>query len=1128
MMRRAILALALPLVWVSTSPAQSNSPFDLVRGLRDAGLTDLAIERLNELKAKPGTLTPDEIITIPLEVARTRLEQAVRETEDGKRVALINQAQGEFDAFIKANPTHPKTSQANMEIARLIAVNAKGMLTKGRRMETKEARAVEFSKVRPEFDKAIGRYQGAITAIETRLKTMDSKDPVAVDLNRSLLQARLDSAILTYEKAKTFIGEGESALQGTEMQKAQKAFTSLADKFSTERSGYLAFVWQTQCEYEIIDPVKASKAMETFIQANRTNREAADAVRQAQFFVIEHIDRADTKDTIAQKQRVEFAANDWLRKYPDYRNSREGLRARYLYLGLAKQDRARPGIKIDPKTGRASSVTSESRALLEAANKIYSELTETDNEFSDRAAIFRLRNMVTLLDAAGAGKETPISAIRTLEQGYLAAQVQQARILQMKEKPEQAGKEDPKEPKGPAPKGKEPALKPKEMAKEPAKTPDAKGPKQLTETQRVNLAISYLERGLAMATPKDSSRDVLNAQLLLALFLREADRHVEAAVLCDGLARNNIKMTKGALAAQLGVDSYNTALGKLKESVNKTDEAVESDLARIKALAEFADKTWPNEPPTDGVRQSLAFYLNQEKNYEGAWTTLSRITNSYANIYQARWAQAVAMFYLVNPTTRDSKAYREELQKNITGRSAQWVQTLGQLEALPEPPAGIEPGKATFYVLARTMLAQLYFMAADYVKCESTVKATLVSANKITTLDDQKKADLVYEVRVQYYRSLAGRAAEIIKAREFGKVAETFDAEIKAIAKEMKETPANPGASFEKMRQSQRNLIISAMTACVQDKKVDKASELLEVLQSGGGTIESNLTVMQQLVGAIRGQIEGLKKEAKVDEAKELSESFTQFLDKIAENPKLPNAAITFLGNGYQSVDQPAKAVKLYEDTLAKQFTNTGKTDAEKEEQAKAHEVFRRKLQVEEVKALRMAGGDENFKKATAMMREIVGDPIAAKGPPKGWGYSNIAIRKEYIYLLEEQKQFGAAIANWTRMSKEFVPSIPGKPKEGDKDGATKASKRNLFFELNYEAQRASAKAYATADLAKIKKDKAFVDGKLEDIGQKLHDLLETNTDILPDLREKIIALVMEYPQVRKKFEALGGKLKQD
>ena len=69
MMRRAILALALPLVWVSTSPAQSNSPFDLVRGLRDAGLTDLAIERLNELKAKPGTLTPDEIITIPLEVA---------------------------------------------------------------------------------------------------------------------------------------------------------------------------------------------------------------------------------------------------------------------------------------------------------------------------------------------------------------------------------------------------------------------------------------------------------------------------------------------------------------------------------------------------------------------------------------------------------------------------------------------------------------------------------------------------------------------------------------------------------------------------------------------------------------------------------------------------------------------------------------------------------------------------------------------------------------------------------------------------------------------------------------------------------------------------------------------------
>ncbi|WP_020475293.1 hypothetical protein [Zavarzinella formosa] len=1141
-MRRVLLALTLPLVCVSYSQAQLASPFDLVRGLREAGLTDLAYERLNELKAKPGTLSPDEIKTIPLEMARVRLEQAIQETEDGKRAGLLAQAQKEFDDFIKANPTHPKTSQANMEIARLISVNAKGLLSKGRRVEGKEARAAEFSKVRPEFDKAIARYQGAITAIDARLKGMDGKSPLAIELTQSKLHATLDSAILTYEKAKTFVGAGETAKQSEEILKAQKAFTKLADLYPTESAGYLAAVWQTQCDFEITDPAKASKTMQAFILANRTNREAADAVRQAQYFVIEHTEQADTKDPIAQKLRVENVALEWLKRYPEYRNSREGLRARFLYVGLGRQDRAKPGIKYDPKTGRAASLTAESRALLESANKVFADLAETDNEYSDRASVYRLRNMVTLLDAAGAGKEIPITAIRTLEQGYLAAQVQQARILQVKDKekdkPEPGAKinlEDPdgKDPKMPKEgmKGKDPAPPAKKEAppapkEAPKAVVDPKAPKQLTEAERVNLAIAYLERGLSMATSKDSARDVLNAQLLLALFFREANRYDEAAVLCDGLAHNNSKMSKGAFAAQLGVDSYNTSLGKLKESVNKTEEAIEADLLRLKALGDYADKNWPNEPPTDGVRQTLAFYLNQEKNYEGAWTMLSRITNAYPGVYQARWAQAIAMFYMVNPTTRDSKLYREELQKNITTHSAQWVQTISQLEALPEAPPTIEPQKGTFYVLARTMLAQLYFMSSDYVKCEATVKATVVSAGKLANLEADKKADLISDVRVQYFRALAGRAADIIKAKEFGKVIETLDPEITALAKELKEpAPMTETAAHVRLRQAQRNLIISAMTACVQDKKVDKAGELLGILQSGGGNIESNIAVMQQLVSAIRGQIDGLKKENKDTEAKELSDSFTQFLDKIGSTPNLPNSIIKFLGHGYDSVGQPVKAFTLYSETLAKPFVNTGKTPAEQDEQAKADQVFRRSLQFEQVRALRQAGGENNLKTASGMMKDIVGDPGAAKGPVKGWGYSNVNIRKEYIYLLEDQKIYGGpngAISQWTRLSKEFVPTIPGPPKEGDKDGATKAAKRQLFFELNYEAQRSSAKAYATADLAKIKKDQAFIDGKLGDIGQKLHDLLESNKDISADLREKILALAAQYPATKKKFDELS------
>ncbi len=1144
-MRRAILAFAIPLLSASASFAQLDSPLKLVRGLRDAGMADLALERLEELKAKPGALSPEELKVLPLDVAGIRLEQALQEVEDGKRLALTAQAQGEFEAFIKANPAHPKTAEANIRIAQLIAVNAKGLLSKGRRIENKEARAIEFSKVRPEFDKAIARYQGAITALEARIKPMDAKDPLAVELTTTLLQAMLDAAILIYEKSKTFIGEGEGPKQSEEIQKAQKAFGKLADRYSNEKSGYLAAVWQLQCDFEITDPAKATKSMEGFVVANRANREAGDAVRQAQFFLIEHLDRSDNKDPITQKLRVEYAATEWLKRYPEARNSREGLRARFLYLGLAKQDRAKPGVKTDPKTGQASSITPEARVLLEAANRVYAELAETDNEFSDRAALYRLRNIVALLDAAGAGKDTPITAIRTLEQGYLAAQVQQARILQLRDKPETGGTginlDDPKMPKDP-PKGKDPAPKKeapkakedpkaKELAEMVEEEDDPKKPKPKTEAQRrVDLAIAYLERGLSMVTAKDGPRDVVNAQLLLALFFKEANRAVEAAVLCEGVARNNPKMTKGALAAQIGVDSYNTAYEKLKGSVNKSDEALAADVTRIKALAEFADKTWPNEPPTDGVRQSLAFHLNKEKNYEGAWAALSRVSAGYPNVSQVRWAQGVALYYMVNPE-RGPK-YRDDLQKNITTHAGQWTQTIGQLEALPEPAAATDPQRAAAYLLARTTLAQLYYMGGDYAKCEATAKAAAASAVKLTALDPGQRADLIADARAQFFRSVAARGAEFVRAKEFGKVAEVLDPEVTNITKELKEPAGSASTAAEKMRAAQRSLVILAMTASVQDKKVDRASELLGVLQSGGGSIEANILVMQQLVSSIRGQIDGLKKENKEAEAKELSDSFTQFLDKIATDPtKLPNSLVTFLGHGYDSVGESVKAFNLYGQVITKPFVNPGKTDEEKAEAEKANGVFVRRLQFEQVRALRQAGGESNLKTAMGLMRDMIGDPIAAKAPPKGWGYNNVIMRKEYIFLLEDQKQFNAAIKNWEKLSKEFVPTVPGPPKEGDKDGATKAAKRQTFFDLNYEVQRASAKAYANMALsppAGWTKEK--IDGKLTDIGQKLFNLTDTNKDINAELRDKIAALVAEYPQVKKKYDelaALGAAKKQ-
>src|SRR5205807_373548 len=142
-------------------------------------------------------------------------------------------------------------------------------------------------------------------------------------------------------------------------------------------------------------------------------------------------------------------------------------------------------------------------------------------------------------------------------------------------------------------------------------------------------AIQYLERGLQQVRPQDTPRDVFDAQMLLTQLLTQDDRATEAAILGEGLARNNPKMSKAALAALLGVYAYNTQIGKDRQG-GGGEEAEEVDLKRLKDLATFAIGTWPNDGPTDAVRHVLAYFeMNKDKQYEAAWATYAAIGNGY-------------------------------------------------------------------------------------------------------------------------------------------------------------------------------------------------------------------------------------------------------------------------------------------------------------------------------------------------------------------------------------------------------------------------------------------------------------------------------------------------------------------
>src|SRR5262245_10891109 len=153
-----LVAVAMVLGFLTMGRAEE--PYmELVRGLRAQGEPQLALELLQKLNEKP----PPELATmLQLELARTRVELALQESDEGKRLAMFAQARTEFDTFLKQNHDHPLAPQASFEIARLIASQGREYLNRARKQEGDAAAQRQALKTaRPLFQEAATRLQAA-------------------------------------------------------------------------------------------------------------------------------------------------------------------------------------------------------------------------------------------------------------------------------------------------------------------------------------------------------------------------------------------------------------------------------------------------------------------------------------------------------------------------------------------------------------------------------------------------------------------------------------------------------------------------------------------------------------------------------------------------------------------------------------------------------------------------------------------------------------------------------------------------------------------------------------------------------------------------------------------------------
>jgi tetratricopeptide (TPR) repeat protein len=243
---RIFTGLAVALLLTSATSANAETPpyIEFVRGLRKDGLNDLALEYLEKLR----TTAPKEVqALLPVEYAKTLLEAASTELDDGKRTGMLATAKAEFERYLKANPGDPDSM---LELARLQSLQARARLAKARRNEDEAARIKEGELVRPMFDDAAKRYAAAgklVTEEIKKIRTDESQRARLRTLQDAQARSHLEQAINEFYVSETYLDKNKTDQQLKRANSIKRSRIDFARLFEAneppDRYGWIAAAW---------------------------------------------------------------------------------------------------------------------------------------------------------------------------------------------------------------------------------------------------------------------------------------------------------------------------------------------------------------------------------------------------------------------------------------------------------------------------------------------------------------------------------------------------------------------------------------------------------------------------------------------------------------------------------------------------------------------------------------------------------------------------------------------------------------------------------------------------------------------------------------------------------------------
>ncbi len=1176
-----VVAVTLLAVTVSNSSGQSPTPggwsgeFELVRGLRENGMPDLALSYLEDLaKNKDKKDDPTIKSQLPLELARTQLELAEVETDEGKREGLMNLARKGFTAFLNDPQTkdHPRRPEAAISMGRLTSLSARAALSRAANIQEEDKWKAASAATRPEFENAVKQYNSAVKALDGLIANANPQ--LKKQLEREKISAELETAIAQYQIFRTYVKPTiqEIGKRGEAIQAAIKLFEGIVKAYPTSSAAAISQAWIGQCYLQLDDPLKAKEAFEA-VKKNRSNPNAAAGVRMVRFFEARQKFESVLGGWSDKALGEAFSAiSGWLNEYGGGFQTNEHFNLRYSY-GTLKQMQAIRACKL-PKDGpKTPIVTDQARDYFRQAERAFARVTSTDNDYSERAAKKRTECIRMIV---GDGDQK-ISNIKQFDEAVMTGLVQFDKFM--------------------------------------------KAPDDAAKKASINRVIALFEHALTLPAPNNSTgaefaKEVLDTKLRLVFAYLVSGNETLAAVYGENLARST-RGSSGAKAGLYAIRAYLSAMNKYLKG--DPQRSTKPDKDRVMTLSSYLDREFPSDPATDSARIVLGQMINAEGKNKEAFDVLSRVSPGSPQLSTARFHQGLAAFSILRDKDRFTEKEKDAVLRRI----------INDINAVPPPVTTATAEDAAMYIRLRLLLSQLEIINGDtpqeYAKAEQTAAnaAALLDPRKYPNLSEGERSSLQFSAEENRLRAIYGQVAGMYKDGKYAEVMERLAPALGDIAQvigahgssvKMVNAMTVPDDIKELIRPNAQKLddyrreaiIVLALQTAIRLADIPKAKALFGMLRQLGGSTEASVNALTQLVRVVRPQIERLRREGKADEAKKLVDGIAQVLAIIEEKELTPRVRV-FLGRSLKDLGAYDKGARI----LALVPKPTPATDLDmpipKVKEAGQDRylavIFYRGAQIEYARALRL---DKKFGEAEKVLKDALGDDKLPKPVPgTGWAKGSPDFEKELLFLKEDMaeadsnpknavKLWKEALDGWAKFAGKYRPMIAalGGGKKGPKEALMalvkikqqlpphellpkNASEINadvirdgkapwvvemlkekvtqvdpdtgdavevpnpywqelqavitrletqvkpLYYDAFYEYNRCLCRANSSL----LKSNPAKLNEQFGKIANTLKDLETQNPDLSPDVRTKFTDLIDDYPALKKPYADAGGKM---